>query len=135
MSFKTINIHPKHRVKFSNWLIRTSSVLQTTDAAFNAELECATIFYAIPEFWKTWTPDLRQEVVYATNRLFAGCLPDEYVFGFKRHLMELTKFVRLDKMKQLHVAYMASKRDPSLIKMSNEDMLAHAAAAEVTDNN
>ena len=49
--------------------------------------------------------------------------------------MELTKFVRLDKMKQLSVAYMASKRDPSLIKMSNEDMLAHAAAAEVTDNN
>ena len=49
--------------------------------------------------------------------------------------MELTKFVPLDKMKQLRVAYMASKRDPSLITIINEDVLAHSTAAEVTANN
>ena len=128
-------MHPKHQVKFSNWLIKISSILRTTDAAFKTELECATIFYAISEFWKTWTPDLRQEFVYAINQLVAGCLPNEYVFGCKRHLMELTNFFPLDKMKRLRVAYMASKRYPRFITMSNEDVLAHAEATEVTDNN
>ena len=38
-------------------------------------------------------------------------------------------------MKQLHMAHMAYKRDPSLIAISNEDVLAQLAAAEVTANN
>ena len=41
VSFKIFNMHPKHRVKFSDWLIKISSVLQNSDAAFRAELECA----------------------------------------------------------------------------------------------
>ena len=49
--------------------------------------------------------------------------------------MELTKFVPLDKMKQLRVAYMASKRDPSLVTISNEYVLSQASASEVTGNN
>ena len=42
---------------------------------------------------------------------------------------------RFDKMNQLRVAYMASKRKPSLIIMSSEDVLFQAISAEVTDNN
>ena len=95
VSFKTFNMHPKQQVKFSGWLINTSSVLQTTDAAFKKELECATNLYTMPEFWKSWTPDLRQEVLYAINQIVAGCLPDKYLFGCELHLMELTKFVSL----------------------------------------
>ena len=49
--------------------------------------------------------------------------------------MVLTNFVPLDKMKKLHVAYMASKKEPSLIAMSNEDVLAQAEADEFTANN
>ena len=104
VSFKTVNMHPKPRVKFPGWLLKTSSVLQTTDAAFKTELECATILYTIPAFWKSWTPDLRQEVVYEMNKIIPGCLPEKYVFGCKRHLMELTKIVPLDKMNQVCVA-------------------------------
>ena len=89
---------------------------------------CAFISDAMPEFWKAWKLDLRQEVVYAINKLVAGCLPDEYVFGCNFHLMKLTKFIPLDKMKPLSVAYMASKRDPSLITMSNEYVLVQAEA-------
>ena len=85
----------------------------------------------MPELWISWTPDLREEVVYAINQLVSGCIPDEYVFGCQRHLMELTNFVPLDKMKQLCVEYMASKRDTILITMINEYVLAQAAAAEV----
>ena len=98
-------------------------------------MECTTIFDAIPVFCKSWTPDLIQEVVYAINQLVYRCLPDDYVFDCKHHLMELTKFVPLDKMKQLRVAYMAFNRDHSLVTMSNEDMLAQTVAAEVTANN
>ena len=72
---------------------------------------------------------------YAINQLVDGCLPDKYVFGCKRHLMELTKFVPLDKMKQLFVAYMASKRGPSLITMRNKDIISKVLAAGVTCNN
>ena len=43
MAFNTVNMHPKHRVKFSDWLIKISSVLQTTNAAFKTKLQCATI--------------------------------------------------------------------------------------------
>ena len=57
------------------------------------------------------------------------------MFGLKRHLVELKKFVLLDKMKQLRVAYMASNRDPSLITMSNEDVIDQVASAEVAYNN
>ena len=46
--------------------------------------------------------------------------------------MELTKFVPLDKIKKPRVAYMVSNRDPSLITMSNEDVLAHTEAAKFT---
>ena len=128
-------MHPKHRIKFSGWLIKIRSVLQTTDAAFKTELECATNFDTIPSFWIACTPYLRQEFVYVINQLVAGCLPDEYVFGCKRHLMELTKFVPLDKMKQLRVAYMSSKRDPRFITMINEYFLVQSEAAEVKANN
>ena len=89
----------------------------------------------MPELLKAWTPDLRPEVVYAINQIVVGCLPDKYVFGCKHHLMKLTNFIPLDKMKQLRVAYMASKRDPSLITMINEDVLVQAEEAKVTDNN
>ena len=119
VSFNTVNMHPKHRVKFSDWLIKISSVLQTTDASFKIELECATIFDAMPEFWKACTSDLRQDVFYAINKLVSGCLTDEYVFGCKLHLMELTKSVPLDRMKELRVAFVASKRDPRFITMRN----------------
>ena len=83
VSFKTVNMHPKHRFKFSDGIIKTSYVLQNTDAYFKTELECVTIFDAIPEFWKAWTPDLRKEVVYSINKLVAGCLPNKYVFSCK----------------------------------------------------
>ena len=135
VSFKTVNMHPKQRVKFSDWLIKISFVLQTTDAAFKTKLYCATIFDAMTAFWKACMPDLIQEVVYAINQLFAGCLPDEYVFGCKHHLMELTKFVPIDKMKQLRVVCMASKREPSLITMRNEYLISQAASVEVIANN
>ena len=72
VSFKTVNMHPKQRVKFSGWLINTSSVLQTTDAAFKTELECATNLYTMPAFWKSWTPDLRQEVFMQSIKLLPG---------------------------------------------------------------
>ena len=49
--------------------------------------------------------------------------------------MELTKSVLLDKINQLRVAYMPSKRKPSLIIMSSEDVIVQATSAEVTDNN
>ena len=113
ISFKTVNMHPKNRFKFPGWIIKISSVLQTTDAAFKTELECATTLYTMPAFWKSWTPDLRQEVFYVINKIVSGSLPDKYVFGCKRYLMELTKFILLDKMNELCVAYMASKRNPT----------------------
>ena len=69
------------------------------------------------------------------NKIIPGCLPDKYVFGCKRYLMELTKFVPLDKMNQVCVAQMESKRKPSLITMSSEDVLVQAISAEVTANN
>ena len=69
------------------------------------------------------------------NKIIPGCLPDKYVFGCKRHLMELTKFVPLDKMNQVCVAQMESKRKPSLITMSSEDVLVQATSAEVAANN
>ena len=81
VSFKTVNMHPKHRVKFSDWLIKYSSVLKTTDAAFKPELDCATIFGVMPALWNSWTPDIRQEVVYAINQIVSWCLTDEYLFG------------------------------------------------------
>ena len=49
--------------------------------------------------------------------------------------MELTKFVPLDKIKKPRVAYMVSNRDPSLITMSNEDVIDQVASAEVAYNN
>ena len=67
--------------------------------------------------------------------VFARCIPAVYVFGCNNHLMEMTKFVRPGKMKQLRVVYMASKRYPSLITMSNEDVLVEAEAVEVIANN
>ena len=76
VSFYTVNMHPKHRVKFFYWLIKISSVLQTTDAAFKTELDCVAIFDTIPAFWKSCTPDLRQEIFYAINKLVYRCLPD-----------------------------------------------------------
>ena len=70
-------MHSKNRVKFPGWIIKIISVLQTNNAAFKVDLECATIFDTMPYSWKSWTTDTRQEVVYEINQLVSRCFPDE----------------------------------------------------------
>ena len=94
-----------------------------------------TIFDAIPEFWKAWTPDVRKRMFIPSINLLPGAFLTSMFLVAKCHLMELTKFVPLDKMNQVRVAYWASKRDPSLITMIDIDVHAQAEEAEVTDNN
>jgi hypothetical protein len=61
------------------------------DAAFETELGSMTIFDAMPNFWKAWTPELQEEVVRKIDGLTKASLdPGNYVFRCKDNLRALT---------------------------------------------
>ena len=51
-SFMSVNMHPKHRLPFEDWLRKIATCIQTSDAAFKKEVGSMTIFDAMPTFWK-----------------------------------------------------------------------------------
>jgi hypothetical protein len=68
-SFISVNMHPKYRLPFGDWMQKIVSCIQTSDAAFKKELGSMTIFDAMPTFWKAWTPVMREEVVAKIDAL------------------------------------------------------------------
>ena len=71
-SLKTFNMHPKHRVKFSDWLIKISCVLQTINAAFKTELERETIFMQFQHYGNHGRRTQEKRLFMPSINLFPG---------------------------------------------------------------
>jgi hypothetical protein len=93
-----------------------------------------TFFDAMPNFWKAWTPELREEVVCKIDVLTKASLDfGDYIFRCKDNLTALQAYVPSTKLQQLRVAYMAAKQDDRLITMTTSQLLADVTAAVATE--
>jgi hypothetical protein len=109
-SFKKVNLHPHHRVDFTDWCKRIENKLKMGEQFFK---NMVGLWDAMPAFWKTMPPEHRQAVVAMINRFYEK----SQVEG------ELIQYVAMDNIEQLRGCYLTTKIDPSVMIASHKLIL------------
>lgn len=135
LSYKKVNLHPHHRVDFTDWCQRIESKLKMGEQFFK---NMVGLWDAMPAFWKTMPPEHRQAVVAMINRLYEKSQVEgenETLWTFD-NVCQLIQYVAMDNIEQLRGCYLTTKIDLSvMIGESNRKAVMEAEAAEAEKQN
>ena len=67
--FLTVNLNPRHRMTFHDWIKKISPVVKTGETAYFRNHE-GSYYYAMPSVWKDISVPVRREVTCNIDRFF-----------------------------------------------------------------
>jgi hypothetical protein len=111
-SFQATNLHPDHRVCFSEWARKIDTDLATGDQFFRGR---STLYDAMPALWKTMSVEERQLIVARIDKYHNDSLYNDVDPWSKMNVLELMEFVPLADMDTLRGCYLVAKREPDVI--------------------
>jgi len=112
-SFKKVNLHPKFRVDYENWMQRIHPHIVTGEAAYTRK-NTTSLYDAMPALWKNLTVANRHAVLSNIDEAIAtaeGGNP----WVDKMHLINMSRFVDLKNVPKLRICHQVAKHDPSVI--------------------
>ena len=114
-AFKSVNLHPHHRVEFNEWLKQISDHIETGEQYFKrGETTEVSLCDAMPAVWKNMPVECRQSLVQCINSFYKNALPGVSVWT-KENLLTLCCFVSLKQIPHVCASYMAYLKDPAVV--------------------
>ena len=117
-SFKRVNMHPKYRVPFDEWI----KILDTRGflSAERYFTKRTSLYDAMPACWKRLSVEHRHGVLSTIRNIYATTSENEKVWT-KVNVVRLAKYVKMDDVFKLRACYFAAKRDASVIIRESEE--------------
>ena len=100
-SFKSVNLHPKHRISFPEWCVKINDHLVTEEKAYVRTNE--TMYAAMPAYWKNMSVEQRQKIAQRIDTMKKEKDVDD-IWTSKPHLLRHAELVNY---KQIPVALSA----------------------------
>jgi len=115
-SFKRVNMHPKHRVSFNDWMKKLADRGILSEGGNKFYEERGSMLDAMPACWMRLSVEQRREVIDIIDRLFAQAKADGTpVIWTKEVIVELMKYVHKDDTLKLRACYLAWKKDDQVV--------------------
>ena len=113
-SFVAVNIHPYHRLYFSEWIKKIAPDDNTLKTAYFRN-HTGYYYYSMPFVWKNTTLIKRREIMYVID-----CFTTETPHGkspwTKRNILSLIRFVTLDQIPKIKICHMVASEHPEVIE-------------------
>jgi hypothetical protein len=131
-SFKKVNLHPHHRVEFTEWCKKIESKLKTGDLFFKNRVG---LFDAMPAFWKKMPEGHRHATVALIDSFYKEAVQQNSDPWTTDNIMKLVKYCSYENIKALRGCYLTTKIDPSVFVEPDRMAEKEAEAKEAAEQN
>ena len=129
-SFKKVNLHPKYRVGYNEWLNKIKSHIVTGETAYT-RANTTSMYDAMPAMWKNFTPETRNRILSIIN---TATLNEPNPWVNKSFLLRLSQFVKIDDVAKLRICHQVAKQDPSVIVTHSQGVIANVDDSDDDDS-
>jgi hypothetical protein len=117
-SFKKVNLHPKFRMNFNDWLKKIDSQIMTGEKFFKGR---TSLYDAMPTLWRNMSVHERLELIEMIDGFKEKETSTEGIWEKKENILDLLKYAPLDQIPRLRACYLTAKQDPAVIHQVIEE--------------
>ena len=111
-SFVAVNLHPRHRMTFHDWIKKISPAVKTGEIAYFRNHK-GSYYYAMPSVWKNIYAPIQIEVMCIIESFFEEAPPGKSPW-IKEKKLSLV-FSPLEKIPWIKIYHMVAKEHPEVI--------------------